>query len=116
MDSFTEENMEECDEHITDMEVDSTGGCKSLLFTGYCDIISETKDQNDSFPYSLYNEPQRGVKKHGINIPEQQTVSDDLEHDSEIEIYDEMGQIKKNIVSAARKIPTYILDKQKEIL
>jgi len=102
MDNFTEENMEyEYDAHITFMQVGSSGNDGSLLFSGY-DNKSVTNDQNNSFPSSLDNEPQMVIEEHKIKqLRQQNTVSDDLEDDSKIEIYDQIGQIKKNIVSVA---------------
>jgi len=129
--------MEESDENIeTIMDVDSFDDSDSLLYSGY-DDTSETNLQYNLSLYSLHNESlmvieddddslsdisNNGIidvkeelnKTTSIKIPEQHIiVSDDSENDSDIEIYDEMVQIKKNIVSSATK-NTNILTRRKE--
>jgi len=76
--------MEESDENITVLDVDSLEECDSLVFTGH-DNISKTNSHNDSSPYTLDNESLIIVEEFETNIPEKKyTKSDNLEDDSEI--------------------------------
>jgi len=130
--------MEESDENIeTIMDVDSFEDSDSLLYSGY-DDTSETNFQYNLQGYSLHNESlmviedddddslsdisNNGIidvrkelnKPTSIKIPDQKIiVSDDSENDSDIEIFDQIVQVKKNIVSGATK-NTNIFTRQKE--
>lgn len=125
--------MEESDENIeTISDDDSSEDCNSLLFSGY-EEINETNFQYDLPRYSLEDEALMvidddslslssnssseiiNVRKQlneptSITILEEQIIVSD---DSDIEIYDQMVPIKKNIVSAATK-NTNLFTSQKE--
>ncbi|XP_022164017.1 uncharacterized protein LOC111029358 isoform X2 [Myzus persicae] len=135
--------MEESDENIeTIMDVDSYNDRDSLLYSGY-DDTRETSFQYDLPRYSLRNESLMVIedddddvddddllsdnsdcgiidarkelnKRTSGKIPEENIiVSDDSEDDSDVEIYDEMVQIKENNVSGATK-NTNLFTRQKE--
>jgi len=108
--------MEEYNKNVSSMEVDSTRSCKSLLLISNGNK-SDTNDWNDSFPYTLGNEPQKVVEKHEVKIPEQQnTVSSDFEDDSELGIYDQMGTIKKSLSAATKNTNLFIRETKKDPL
>lgn len=136
-DNFTEENMEESDENIeTIMDVDSSEDCDTLLCSGY-DDTGETNLQCNLPQYTSHNESLMVIedddslsdiscsgnidvrdelnKETSIEIPEQEIiVSDDLDDsDSDIEIFEPLVQLKKNIVSGATK-NTNLFTRQKE--
>lgn len=130
--------MEESDENIeTIMDVDSFEDCDSLLYSGY-DDTGETNFQCNLPQYSSHNESLMVIedddslsdisssgnidvrnelnKPTSIKIPEQEIIlSDDLEDDSDsdIEIFEPLVQLKKNIVSGATK-NTNLFTRQKE--